>query len=81
MPAAINIVALNIAWVSKWKKHMLVIPNLKVLIIRPNCLIVERAIVSLISFFDIAHAADINIVIIPVHIKIGLKYTNSDKNL
>ena len=65
IPAAINIVALNIAWVMRWKKHRFGIPKAMVEVINPNWLMVERAMVSFISFFVMAHDADKNIVINP----------------
>lgn len=80
-PAPMNMFALNIACVNKWKKHKFVIPILKVTIIRPNCLIVDRAIVSFKSFFVIAHAAGIHIVIDPVIIRVALKNGNSERKL
>ena len=64
IPAAINIFALNIACVSKWKKVRWGIPIPSVVTIKPSCLMVEkRAMVSLSSFLVIAQAAGTVIVI------------------
>lgn len=73
IPAAINIFALNIACVSKWKKVRWGIPIPSVVTIRPSCLMVERAMVSLSSFLVIAQAAGTVIVIEPEISKIVLK--------
>lgn len=72
-PAPMNKFALNIACVNKWKKHKFVNPILRVTIISPSCLKVDKAIVSFRSFFVMAHAAGINIVIAPEIIKVELK--------
>ena len=80
-PAPMNMFALNIACVSRWKKHRFAIPILSVVIIRPNCLMVDRAMVSFKSFFVMAHAAGMHMVIDPVIIRVVLKNENSERNL
>lgn len=45
--------ALNNAWVIKWKKVKLNIPRLREVIIRPNWLKVDKAIIFLISISKI----------------------------
>ena len=49
VPALINNSALNIAWVSKWKKVKLGSPRASLIIITPSWLSVERAIIFFVS--------------------------------
>lgn len=81
IPTTINIFALNIAWVRRWKKHKCVNPSPSVMIISPSCLIVESAIVSLMSFLVMAQDAGMVMVIDPEIIKVVLKYVSSEKKL
>lgn len=50
-------------------------------IIRPSCLMVDRAIVSFKSFFVMAHAAGIHMVNDPVIINVALNNGNSERKL
>ena len=74
-------VALNMAWVKRWRKQNSTIPSLNDDIINPNWLMVDRAIVSFISFFVIAHEAAIFMVRGPTIINVVLNRGNSDRNL
>lgn len=62
VPAQIKSKALNNAWVNKWKKAKLGKPNPILLIITPNCLSVERAIIFFKSHSAIAFIPAMNIV-------------------
>ena len=70
IPTHINIVALNMAWVRRWKKQKFTIPNLNVVIINPNCLIVDKATVSFMSFLVIAQTAAMVMVTGPAERKV-----------
>lgn len=76
-PAHINKVALNKAWVNKWKKAKLYSPKDKILIIKPNCLNVDRAIIFFKSNSKFAPNPAINIVILPTNNKIIIKFPDN----
>lgn len=62
LPAVIKRSALNSAWVSRWKRVKEGIPSAKLIIIKPNCLNVERAITFFMSISVIADNPAISIV-------------------
>lgn len=54
MPAQINSSALNMAWITMWKKARLTMPRPIAAIIIPSCLKVDRAIIFFMSHSVIA---------------------------
>lgn len=63
-PAQINRRALNIAWVTMWKKAILGMFNPILIIINPNWLSVDSAIIFFISHSVVALSPAINMVIV-----------------
>lgn len=63
IPTHMKSKALNIAWVTRWKKHKEVNPKLRVVAIKPNWLRVERATTCFMSRFRRAqYLADIMVI-------------------
>ena len=60
-----NIIALKYACAAKWKKANIGKPIPNVIIISPNCLNVDKAIIFFISISPIALTPAINIVLAP----------------
>jgi len=70
VPAHKNNNALNKAWVNKWKKTNFENPKDKILIINPNCLKVDNAIIFFKSNSKLAQIPAINIVSPPINKRI-----------
>jgi hypothetical protein len=79
-PAQMNSRALNSACVTMWKKARfgMCIPIL--IIIRPNCLSVDKAIIFFMSHSVIALSPAMNIVVVPIVRIIILKSVEVDRN-